>query len=175
MRLRDRDGRWVAAEQPHLYALNSEPLEGNGETRSIRRRTHQTDAHYLRWCEVSQPEHLVPHAVERITNLYSGSAPRETQPEGSRVAGKRRNGPVRVLTCDDGADLLYPIDELDATLDPIRLVYTHHEPGLIVQSRVGTTDFDLDQEVACDAVMIEVSVVTDETIMGCAPEIGLRA
>ena len=63
---------------------------------------------------------------------------------------------------------------LDAGLDPVFGVDTHHEAGLVVQFVIAARHLDRHLEVAGNRRIEDVAIVTNKPIVRLAPEIAAR-
>src|SRR5690348_8815798 len=67
--------------------------------------------------------------------------------------------------------MLPTLEELNASLNPMSLIYAYHHSSLIVHSIIVTADLDLGLKVACLTLIIEMSIIHNNTTVGNSPEI----
>src|SRR5208283_1371433 len=125
---------------------------------------------HLRW-KVYECRQLLRTTVERVADLERVAAPSEQQGELVSRLRKLGHDPARVFVRDYGTEPHPSLEVLDAGLDPVALVDSHHRTRLVVLRGVGATQSHREVELAGGHVTVEVSGVAVVSVTCGSPEI----
>src|SRR6185437_11679283 len=110
-------------------------------------------------------------AVDRVADLERVPAPAQPQADLGGAVGQLADRPARLIGGDHGAEAHPAVEVLDAGLDPVPLVYSHHGAGLVVLGGEGAAQSQRQVEVPGSGLTVEVAAVAHVAVAGGAPEI----